>query len=278
MLGRIKIAGLLVGLIGNGAMGYALYTLLGGAGCATSLNASACEAAMTPGMIALPVGIILSMIGIFMGGGFLVFCGLFLAIGLGSMAASAFTNMGEMQSFGWIFGGMFAFFGLLPLFLVRGLKAGAVKKALQAKRLVESGTRGVGTVLQVNDTGMTINDDPRVEIVVRVAPVDGGATVERRKKVVVPRVAIPRVGERYPVWYDVADPGDWIMGTQMSEDAPADVRDMFARAGTEQVEKPASDSGLVEELERLDALRRSDALTPEEYARAKNALLDRMGR
>ncbi len=278
MLGRIKIAGLLVGLIGNVAMGYALYTLLGGAGCVTSLNATVCNDAMTPGMIALPAGIILSMIGMFMGGGFLVFCGLFLAIGLGSMAASAFTNMGEMQSFGWIFGGMFAFFGLLPLLLVRGMGAAAVRKQAQAKRLTESGTRGVGTVQQVNDTGVTINDNPRVEIVVRVAPVDGGAAVERRKKVVVPRVAIPRVGERYPVWYDPADPGDWVMGTQLGDDASADVKDMFARAGEQQAEKPASESGLVEELERLDALRRSDALTPEEYARAKNALLDRMGR
>lgn len=272
MLGKIKLGGLLVGLIGNVLTGYALFILLGSAGCAATLNNSACEDALMPGMFALPAGIILSMVGIFMGGGFLNFCGLFLAIGLGSMAASAFTDMGEMQSFGWIFGGMFAFFGLLPLLLMKGVKAATLKKQEQAKRLIETGSRGIGTVIEVNDTGVTINDDPRVEIVVRIEPLGGGAGVERRKKSVVPRVAIPRVGDRYPAFYDPADASAWIMGTQMADDAPADIKDMFAKAG----ENRAADAGLVEELERLDTLRRSDALTPEEYARAKSALLDRM--
>lgn len=276
MTGQTKPTGLIIGLIGNLLVGYAIYSLLSGVGCVA--GALTCNEAMTPAMLLLPIGIIASVIGVFLGGGIFSFTGLFLAIGVGSMAASAFNDMGEMQSFGWWFGGMFAFFGLLPLVLMKGVAASTLKKQVEAERLVKSGSRGIATITQVNDTGVTINDDPRVEIVVQIEPLNGGATVERRKKSLVPRVAIPRVGDRYPAFYDPADPSAWIMGTQMAADAPADIKDMFARAGANSADEPAPDGGLVEELERLDALRRSDALTSEEYARAKSALLDRSGR
>jgi len=273
-MGKIKIAGLIVGLVGNGLMAYALYTLLGGAGCATSLDPSPCEAAMTPGMIALPAGIILSMVGIFMGGGFYVFSGLFIAIGLGSMAASAFTDMGEMQSFGWLFGGMFAFFGILPLLLSGVVKGKVAARQVEAQRLIQTGRKGIGTILAVNDTGLTINENPRVEIVMRVEPVDGSPPLELRKKVIVSRVALPRAGDRHPVWYDPADHEKWAFGTDMDASAPREVRELFDLVRQSAGARPES-GNMVDELERLNALHSSGALTDREFAEAKERLLRR---
>ena len=68
-----------------------------------------------------------------------------------------------------------------------------------------TGSKGVGTVVSVRDTGMTVNDNPRVEMVFRVEPLDGSAALDLTKKTTVSRVEIPRQGDRYPVWYDPSD-------------------------------------------------------------------------
>ena len=79
-------------------------------------------------------------------------------------------------------------------------------KKKQAADLVETGLKGAGTVISVQDTGMTVNDNPRVKMVFRVEPLDGGAPFDAEKTRTVSRVEIPRQGDRYPVWYDAEDP------------------------------------------------------------------------
>ena len=114
----------------------------------------------------------------------------------------------------------------------------------------------------------------------RIAPDDGSAPVERSKKVTVSRVAIPRAGERYPAWFDRADPEKWMYGTGVEDSASAELKDLFARA---RAGGPAPSAGPdegdpVAELERLGKLWRSGVLTDAEFAEAKARLLPRIGR
>ncbi len=141
------------------------------------------------------------------------------------------------------------------------------------------GIKAVGTIVEVSDTGMTINDNPRVKVRMRVAPLDGSPPVERSKIVTVSRVAIPRAGERYPVWFDRADPEKWMWGTDMEAGAPAEVKEMFARARAAggAAEGDGEDSP-VEELATLTALWKDGALTDREFAEAKARLLPLIGR
>src|SRR5512139_1503819 len=100
----------------------------------------------------------------------------------------------------------------------------------KAINLVETGSRGVGVVVNVQDTGVTMNDNPRVSMAFRVEPLDGSPPFEARKTKVVSRVEIPRAGDRYPVWYDPADPESWAYATVANDEGRASIRAMFGPA------------------------------------------------
>src|SRR4051794_7704757 len=103
-------------------------------------------------------------------------------------------------------------------------------KQEKAADLVQTGARGVGVVLNVQDTGVTMNDNPRVQMTFRIEPLDGGAAFEAEKTKVVSRVEIPRAGDRYPVWYDAADPTTWAYATVENEEGRQNIRQMFGAA------------------------------------------------
>lgn len=279
MMGPISWRGLVVGLIGNLLIGVSLFHLIQVGSCGNGYD-GACPSELTPYFIALPVGIITSVIGVFMGGGVIAFCGVFVSIGLGALAAGWFGN-GKTGAFPYIFGGLFAFFGLLPLLLGAGLRRMGAGKEAEAMRLLAAGGQGVGTVTRVRDTGITINDDPRLELTMRVEPIDNGAPIERTKTVTVSRLAIPRVGDRFPVWFDKADATSWAYGVDMEPHAPPAVKALFARAGRGEAggaapaPEPDGPSPL-EELERLNELRKVGAVTNAEYESAKAVLLARL--
>jgi membrane protein implicated in regulation of membrane protease activity len=272
MGGRQRTLGLIVGLAGAALAGYTLFTLLSSPGC-VGVAFGPCP----DFPVGLVLGSVLAAAGMFMGGGMLV---LFMAIGLGALAVAALGVMPQMTSFGWTFGGMFFLGGLLPLFLGIVLRrAGAAKQAMAAE-LMQTGVRGIGTIVEVGDTGTTINNNPRIVIRMRIEPDDGSAAVERSKKATVSRVAVPRVGERYPAWFDRMDPDKWMFATDMDETAPAEVKEMFARAraGADGTAASQPEGGPVEELAGLTALWKEGALTDAEFAEAKAKLLSRIGR
>src|SRR3954467_4049677 len=93
-----------------------------------------------------------------------------------------------------------------------------------------TGARGVGVVLNVQDTGVTMNDNPRVQMTFRIEPLDGGPAFEAEKTKVVSRVQIPRAGDRYPVWYDAADPATWAFAFVDNEEGRDNIRQMFGEA------------------------------------------------
>jgi len=71
-------------------------------------------------------------------------------------------------------------------------------KRKKAEELMATGSRGAGTVVTVQDTGMTVNDNPRIKMTFRVEPLDGSPAFDTTKTTTVSRVQIPRQGDRYP--------------------------------------------------------------------------------
>jgi|GEM_PF-6437567 len=72
------------------------------------------------------------------------------------------------------------------------------------KKILTEGKQAGAVVINVQDTGVTINDNPRVKLTLQVQP-EGETPFEATKKVTVSRVAIPRVGDNYIVRYDPSD-------------------------------------------------------------------------
>src|SRR5215213_4489464 len=157
-------------------------------------------------------------------------------------------------------------------------------KKKQAAELFESGAKGAGTVMSVQDTGMTVNDNPRVKMIFRVEPLDGSAPFEAEKKTVVSRVQIPRAGERYPVWYDAADPTTWAYATVDNDEGREQLRMLFGSAadtfagvgGAPTAAAPAAAAPAndpIEQIKKLDELRTAGLLTDSEFEEKKAQLL-----
>jgi hypothetical protein len=153
------------------------------------------------------------------------------------------------------------------------------KKREKAQALFETGSRGVGEVIDVKDTGMTINDNPRVVMRFRIEPVDGGAPFEAEKKTTVSRVEIPRVGDRFPAWYDPADASSWAYATVNDDQGRAQIRQLFGAAaetmsgfgGGGAAAAPVADPA--ERLRKLEELRTAGLINDEEFAAKKAELL-----
>jgi hypothetical protein len=159
-------------------------------------------------------------------------------------------------------------------------------KKKQAAELLESGQKGAGTVVSVQDTGMTVNDNPRIKMVFRVEPLDGSPPFDAQKTKTVSRLEIPRQGDRYPVWYDADDPsGTWAYATVADDNGRATLRqqfgtvaDGFVGMNTPAPPPPTSASNqgqdVVEQLKQLADLHSQGILTDDEFAAHKAKLLD----
>jgi len=159
------------------------------------------------------------------------------------------------------------------------------KKREKAINLVATGAKAIGTVLSVQDTGMTMNDNPRIRMTFRIEPIDGSQPFEAEKTKVVSRVQIPRSGDRYPVWYDLEDPSSWAFATVENDEGRAQIRQMFGAAAETitGVGNPAAAAAApaaapapadpVERLNKLAELRASGVLTDAEYDAKKAEIL-----
>jgi hypothetical protein len=161
---------------------------------------------------------------------------------------------------------------------------GRGKKA-KAENLMATGARAVGVVTDVRDTGMTVNDNPRVKMTFRIEPLDGSAPFEARKTSTVSRVAIPRSGDRYPVWYDAADPETWMYAVVADDNGRQQVRALFGAAAETMTgignpaaaaaptAAPAAPADPLERLQQLNALRAAGALSDAEFETTKAHIL-----
>ena len=155
-------------------------------------------------------------------------------------------------------------------------------KKQKAANLMATGSRAVGTVVSVQDTGMTMNDNPRVKMIFRVEPLDGGAPFDAEKSAFVSRVQIPRAGDRYPVWYDAADPSTWAYATVDDDEGRAQLRHMFGDVaetftgvGNGAQPAPAAPAAAdpLDRLKKLDELRTAGVLSDAEFQAKKAELL-----
>jgi hypothetical protein len=159
---------------------------------------------------------------------------------------------------------------------------GRGKKA-KAENLMATGLRGVGVVTDVRDTGMSVNDNPRVKLTFRIEPLDGSAPFEAKKTSTVSRVAIPRAGDRYPVWYDGADHESWMYAVVADDNGRQQIRSLFGAAAETMtgIGNPAAvgapvaatAQGPLEQLEKLNELRVAGALGDAEFEAAKARIL-----
>jgi len=157
------------------------------------------------------------------------------------------------------------------------------KKRDQERDLLQNGARAIGTVLSVTDTHMMINDNPRVKLNFRIEPLDGSQPFQAEKTKTVDRFAIPRAGDRYPVWYDRNEPEVWLYATIDDEMGIAQIRQLFG-SGAETltgimsalpampVAQPAQPDP-IELIRQLDELHTAGVLTDEEFQRKKTELL-----
>lgn len=76
------------------------------------------------------------------------------------------------------------------------------------QRLEQAGVDAPAVVVALRDTGMTINDNPRVVMTLEVSRPDGG-TFQVEHKTTVSRVQIPRPGDRFGVRYVPEDPDNF---------------------------------------------------------------------
>ena len=156
-------------------------------------------------------------------------------------------------------------------------------KKEKAADLMATGSKGAGTVISVQDTGMTVNDNPRVKMVFRVEPLDGSPALDLEKTTTVSRVEIPRQGDRYPVWYDPQDLKTWAYATIADDTGRTTMRQMFGEVAETFVgmNAPGAPVGgaapqaqdTVEALKQLADLHSQGILSDEEFAAQKQKLL-----
>lgn len=127
--------------------------------------------------------------------------------------------------------------------------------AVEHAELLLTGVRARAEIVAVEDTGTTINDDPRVLIRLRA---DDGVELER--KVLVSKIAVPRRGERVDVAYDPEDPSNFTFKV-------ADLTDDAAAGEAAAAPDP------VDQLTKLADLLEKGLLTREEFEREKKQLL-----
>lgn len=162
-------------------------------------------------------------------------------------------------------------------------------KKRKSENLVATGARAVGTITRVRDTGMTINDNPRVEMVFHVQPLDGAGAFEVSKTKTVSRVQIPQPGQRYPVWYDAEDPSSFVFAAAVDpgegrQQIVALFGDAFgpdgsgvglaaAPAAPAAAPSPAPAADVTQRIAQLDALKAAGVVDDAEYADQKARIL-----
>ena len=92
-------------------------------------------------------------------------------------------------------------------FLMWKIFGGLMKASQERQQLLMTGVPANGRILQLMDTGMFVNNNPQVRIVVEVQP-PGGAPYQAQCTMVLSYLAIPRVqpGCQVPVRYDPTNP------------------------------------------------------------------------
>ncbi len=131
-----------------------------------------------------------------------------LVLGLGQDGVSAYVYL--------LIGGILTFQAVIWLGVSLFGRNRAKARAATLAHLAQTGVRGQVQVLGLADTGVTINDNPRVHVTLQVTP-QGGQPYQITKTTTVSRVAIPRVGDVYPALIDPTDPTKLAYGHEIAQ-------------------------------------------------------------
>lgn len=131
------------------------------------------------------------------------------------------------------------------------------------RALQERGVQARGVIVEVRDTGMTVNDNPRVAMRLRVEP-KGEEPFEISKKKVVSRLAIPQAGAQTIVVFDPEDHDN----VEFDEEAMARANAEAQAAGRGSASKDPLDR-----LQKLSELRAAGALNEREFEAQKAKIL-----
>ena len=151
--------------------------------------------------------------------------------------------------------------GVILLGTVSFMAAAAAKR----ERILKTGRAGRATILSAEDTGVTVNKNPRVRFRIRIE-VEGEAPIEATSAFVVSRISAPRVGDVYEVRFDPKNPNDFVF-------APVSSTPSSSPTPATTPSAPSLAEQRLQQLERLVSLRERGAVTQEEFEKAKQMLL-----
>lgn len=175
--------------------------------------------------------------------------------------------------------------------VILGMLVGSVWFAHRRLERARNGRPAMATVISASDTGVMVNNQPRLRLELEIAPTDGSPPyrVTTRRVVGYSGLASVRPGSQLLVSVDRRKPErfefvdremfDEIGGTDPSSDRAASVPGSAA-GPVLPPDVSAPDDGLVDDaervalLERLAALHRTGSITDDEFERAKALLLD----
>jgi len=83
------------------------------------------------------------------------------------------------------------------------------------QEILLNGYPGKATIVGIQDTGWTINDNPMIKMTLSIQP-EMGSAFEVLVKATVSRIAIPRVGDTFPVKYDPNNPGKVVIVPELA--------------------------------------------------------------
>lgn len=274
----LTLAGLVVAGVSVVGFDWGLYHVVRTGSCASGgpyVSARPCPPGTASYILSLVGGIFGGMIGIAIyaargpggrpspiGLGQIMWSLLFVTIPLSvGIAAYGPASKGESgaHTLAIIFALIFIPMGLAPLALGRRGKRSQARMA----QLAEHGRRCPGRVLSVDDTGVTINNNPRVRMTVRAEP-PGEPPFDLVKTATVSRVQIPRPGDRCTVFYDPADrqSKNGITFDPVPGSPPAPAQGV-----------PHEDGDPLEKIAKLGRLRDQGLVTAEEFEQQKQRLL-----
>lgn len=194
-----------------------------------------CPPEATPFVIGLMGGV-----GIIIGcaylGGWLGLLAVFPAIGAGAVWYGLESSGGERAGAFVLAAFCFAI-GAAPWFYFRFVRA----RSRRVNRLIDEGVAAIATVTAVEDTFVTVDNNPRVKLALRVEPQDGTAAFDGEKTITASRVDLPYVGRRYPAWFDREDRSTLILGFSLNDTKSPEVRRLFALARELDPGRPGAD-------------------------------------